>query len=95
MALGAGQAGAADGEFAICHSSGGTAPAGGDTGDRDKLPCPLCAVAVASGGLVPVQAVAPELPRVLAGKVEVLAPVFIPTAAPARAGLSRAPPRFA
>jgi hypothetical protein len=93
-ALAVGNAPATDGVFAICHSDGST-PAGDDNGNPDKLPCALCAVAVVGGGLLPVEAVAPAAPETIGGRVTVIEPIVISIAAPARAGLSRAPPRFA
>jgi hypothetical protein len=95
-ALAVGNAGAAEGLFTICH--GGAAdstPAGDDSGNTDKLPCALCAVAVAGGGLVPVEGIAPATPLIVIGRIAVVERIALPVAAPVRAGLSRAPPRFA
>ena len=75
--------------FAICHGGGGNAPANGDE-DR-KLPCSLCTLA--TGGALPagpISIAAARLPRSEVEGCEERAAVVTP--APARDGLSRAPP---
>jgi hypothetical protein len=91
-ALAAGQAGSAEQGFAICHGGDGGVPTGGDGGNSDKLPCALCAVAVAGGGLLPTESLAPTAPRILASRIAVADCAEVLRAAPARAGLARAPP---
>ena len=81
---------AAGGEaFAICHGEGTGAPASGD--EDGKPPCALCTLA--TGGALPaapIAVTAARLPgRELVGCREAIA---VATPAPARAGLSRAPP---
>jgi ABC-type enterobactin transport system permease subunit len=75
--------------FVICHGDGGTTPANGDK-DR-KLPCSLCALAV--GGALPAAAISVAAAQPsssgVAGCKEKIALI---TPAPARDGLSRAPP---
>jgi hypothetical protein len=75
--------------FAICHGNGGSAPVKGNE-DR-KLPCSLCTVGV--GGALPPGpisvAAAPLSSSEVQGCKERIAVV---TPAPARDGLSRAPP---
>ena len=81
-----------DAWLVICHGIGGSPP--GDSGNPEKLPCVLCAVAAAALGLLsdPVPAaVALLLP---AGLVGFTCPVPIACHPPSRAGLSRAPPSF-
>jgi hypothetical protein len=84
-----------DASFVICHSGDALAPASGDTGTSDILPCALCAVAAAAGGLLPDAisvAAAPLLATAVLSNADTLA-IF--PAASVRAGLSRAPPVFA
>jgi hypothetical protein len=80
---------AAGGEsFAICHGNGGSAPVNED--DR-KLPCSLCALAI--GGALPsgpILVAAARLPSSEVQGCKERTAVVIP--APARDGLSRAPP---
>src|SRR5262249_20574023 len=94
-ALAVGRAGASEGAFAICHTGNGSAPPGDDRNDTDKLPCALCAVAVAGGGLVPIEAPPLAAPLTAAIRIAVVEPAIFRVIAPARAGLSRAPPHFA
>jgi hypothetical protein len=79
----------------ICHGLDSTPPSSGGTGNPEKLPCVLCAVAAAALGLLsdPVPAAAPQLLSAgLASFTRAVAIVYQP---PSRAGYSRAPPRFA
>jgi hypothetical protein len=75
--------------FAICHGDGSTAPA---SGDKDQAPpCSLCTFATAGTlPVAPIAVIAARLSTIdVAGcndRTAILRP------APARAGLSRAPP---
>jgi hypothetical protein len=89
------QANATNGGQVICRNANNASPSTGDTGKREKLSCLLCAIAAASGGLLP-DPVAPVFaPRALAGGVNFAKSVAISTRPPARDGCSRAPPSFA
>jgi hypothetical protein len=75
--------------FAICHGDGGNAPINGDE-DR-KLPCSLCTLSM--GGALPAGPISVVAARLSSSEVEgrkERAAVAAP--APARDGLSRAPP---
>ena len=74
--------------FAICHGGGGSAPANGD--DR-KLPCSLCTLAI--GGALPAGPISVAAARASSSEVGGCKErVAVVTPAPARDGLSRAPP---
>jgi hypothetical protein len=79
--------------FVICHSDG-AAPAG-DQQKPEKLPCALCALAAAANGPLPAAPSALVVPLVAAGRFSLTAAIVSFSARPARAGLARAPPRFA
>ena len=79
--------------FAICHGAGGSEPATDESGT--KLPCVMCAVAAAGGGLAPEAGAVTAAPLVVAGRLALVDAVTLPAATPVRAGLARAPPSFA
>ena len=75
--------------FVICHGDGGSAPVNGDE-DR-KLPCSLCTIAI--GGALPASPISVGAARLSSSKVAGCKErVAVVTPAPARDGLSRAPP---
>ena len=75
--------------FTICHGDGGSAPVNGDE-DR-KLPCSLCTIAI--GGALPASPISVGAARLSSSKVAGCKErVAVVTPAPARDGLSRAPP---
>jgi len=75
--------------FVICHGDGDTTPANGDK-DR-KLPCSLCTLAI--GGALPANPISVAAGRLSSSEVEGCTQrVAVVTPAPARDGLSRAPP---
>jgi hypothetical protein len=80
--------------FAICHSTAPQAPVRDDAGRQATIPCMLCAVAAAAGGL-PADSFAIVLaPPTTAGGLSHADTPVIAAAAPVRAGLARAPPQF-
>jgi hypothetical protein len=89
------QANASNGGQVISRNAYSTFPSSGDAGKREKLSCLLCAIAAASGGLLPDPVAAVFAPRALAGGVNFAKSVAISTRPPARDGRSRAPPSFA
>jgi hypothetical protein len=91
-ALGVGQVNSETG-FAICHPANGSMPPTGDAGH--KMPCVLCALAAASGGLLRDAITTAALPLSLAHQVALVVAIATPASVPARAGLTRAPPSFA
>jgi hypothetical protein len=88
------QANATNGGQVICRNANNASPSTGDAGKREKLPCPLCAIAAAGGVLLP-DPVAAVFAPALAGGVSFAKSVAITTRPPARDGCSRAPPSFA
>jgi hypothetical protein len=75
--------------FAICHGDGSTAPA---SGDKDQAPpCSLCTFATAGAlPLAPIAIIAARLSSTEVADCRDRSAIVTP--APARAGLSRAPP---
>jgi hypothetical protein len=77
----------------ICHRLDSTLPSSGGTGNPERLPCVLCAVAALGLLSDPVPQAAPQLLSAgLASFSHAVAIVYQP---PSRAGYSRAPPSFA
>ena len=75
--------------FTICHGDGGSAPVNGDP--ERKLPCSLCTLAI--GGAPPAGPIAVAAARLFSNTVETCKEsVAVIAPAPARDGLSRAPP---
>ena len=75
--------------FVICHGDGGSAPVNGDP--ERKLPCSLCTLAI--GGAPPACPIAVAAARLFSNTVETCKEsVAVIAPAPARDGLSRAPP---
>jgi hypothetical protein len=87
------RSGAADGLTIICHGANGTTQPSGD--GAGKLPCALCAVATAGGGLLPDLVAAAVAPLTGSSIVRRADAVLMLTVAQSRAGLARAPPNFA
>jgi hypothetical protein len=82
-------------DFTICHNADDTAPAGPSTRIPTSAPCVLCAMAAAASGLLPQPVATVVAPSTV---VRLLRPTVgrtVAGAAPARAGLARAPPQFA
>jgi hypothetical protein len=93
--IAAAHAPASDTSLAICHGVDSNPPSSGGSGNPEKLPCVLCAVAAAALGLLsdPVPAALAQLLSAgFAGFGHAVAIVYQP---PSRAGYSRAPPSFA
>ena len=82
---------ASDGEhFAICHGDGSRTPVNGD--ENRKPPCSLCTLA--TGGVLPPGPIWVAAAQPSSGEAEGCKDrVAAVTPAPARDGLSRAPPR--
>jgi hypothetical protein len=88
-ALAFGRAGAGE-LLVICHGESGSAPVKGDP-DR-KVPCSLCALAIGAG--LPVGPISVAMVQLSGSEVEgCKESAAVVTAALARDGLSRAPPR--
>jgi hypothetical protein len=84
-----------DAWLAICHGVDSNAPSNGNTGNGERLPCVLCALAGAASALLPgpvALAIAPPPPAGLTDLPRTIPFICQP---PARAGFSRAPPSFA
>jgi hypothetical protein len=89
-----GRANAFDGSLVICHGAGAAADTD-DTGNAERPPCVLCAVAVAGGGLLPDPVAVVIPPAMVVGAIDVPHVVILGGLPPPRAGLARAPPSFA
>jgi hypothetical protein len=79
----------------ICHSGDGERPSSGDTRTPEKLPCIVCAAAAAALGLESGPAPLAAIHFAIAGRVASAPAIVAAYRPPPRAGLSRAPPRFA
>ena len=93
--IAAAHAPASDTWLVICHGVDSNLPSSGGSGNPEKLPCVLCAVAAAALGLLsdPVPATLTLLlPADLVGFAHAVTIAYQP---PSRAGYSRAPPSFA
>ena len=93
--IAAAHAPASDTWLVICHGVDSNLPSSGGSGNPEKLPCVLCAVAAAALGLRsdPVPATLTLLlPAGLVGFAHAVTIAYQP---PSRAGYSRAPPSFA
>jgi hypothetical protein len=85
--------GAADAFSTICHAANDTTRPTGDA--AIKLPCALCAVAAAGGGLVPDPIPAAVAPLAGGSVVRLADTVAVFVTSQVRDGLARAPPNFA
>ena len=79
----------------ICHGAGDIAPSSDGTTPAEKLPCAVCAVAAAGGGLIPDLAVTIAPSLAAAASIGIAGTIEIRVTPSPRAGLSRAPPSFA
>jgi hypothetical protein len=85
--------GAADGFTTICYGANDTTRPTGDA--AVKLPCALCAVAAAGGGLLPDPIPAAVAPLMGGSVVRLADAVAVFVTSQVRDGLARAPPNFA
>jgi hypothetical protein len=84
---------ATGGAAIICHGFDGAADADG-VAPGDKAPCAHCALAAASGGLVPESPTVGATVRIATPAIAPAADAGAPALFPLRAGKARAPPRM-
>jgi hypothetical protein len=93
-ALAASPSGAAA-DFVICHNADGPAPASPHTRIPTSAPCVLCAMAAAASGLLPELVAAVVAPSTASSPIQPADTRIVVSPSTVRAGLARAPPRFA
>jgi hypothetical protein len=86
---------APDDWLTICHGAGSDAPSNRDTGNGQKLPCVLCALAGAASALLSDPVALATVPLLECEHTQFPCTLASICQRPARAGLSRGPPSFA
>jgi hypothetical protein len=81
--------------FIICHNAGGDGPTDPNTRTPASVPCALCAIGASASGVVPDPILGIVAPSMVASQVRHTDITGIVNRPSARAGLARAPPRFA